>query len=581
MRLKYFLSAAMLSALFAACSDDIGNGNNEQPEGEGKSYVNIAINLPTVNGAGTRADGDPDQSNDQFDDGEASEYKVNSAYLVIFRSTETDNESTAQVELVKQLNLSWSPTDGNVTTFSKTIQEIPLAKADNLWALVVLNDPNAGNTTAGANQTRFTRGKKFSELTTKAGMLPEVNEANGIYMTNAPLYKDNKVSTLVKIRKTQMFDTKEAAEATAPLEIFVERGYAKVTVSQPKTSHEITLGSDKYVATIKNWELDITNTSTYPIRNVSKFDEWKNLKSNKPEVPDECRFYGDEKYNRIYWAIDPNYDNIAVTNPIPENAFNELNKKGDNQDPENPSALITKEISDIAYCYENTFNVANQLRDRTTRVVFKVAFAPQKEDGTAGTATDFYTIGSSGAIYTKDLMRKAIIAKAVEIIDGKNDGTKYQISDESSVSKQPGTNKIAVGDIAYQNTEGGTYENLTQAEIDKLNEAIGAISYYKNGECYYVARIKHFGDTYTPWSSGDPTYGETNAATKEQANKNWLGRYGVLRNNWYELQVTGIKLLGNPNIPEPPTTPDDEEKFYINVKVNIHAWAKRVQNVEL
>ena len=160
MRLKYFLSAAMLSALFAACSDDIGNGNNEQPEGEGKSYVNIAINLPTVNGAGTRAD--EGQKNDQFDDGKALEYAVKSAYLVIFRSTETDNESTAQVELVKQLNLSWStPTDGNVTTFSKTIQEIPLAKADNLWALVVLNDPNAGNTTAGANQTRFTRGRKF------------------------------------------------------------------------------------------------------------------------------------------------------------------------------------------------------------------------------------------------------------------------------------------------------------------------------------------------------------------------------------------------------------------------------------
>ena len=102
--------------------------------------------------------------------------------------------------------------------------------------------------------------------------------------------------------------------------------------------------------------------------------------------------------------------------------------------------------------------------------------------------------------------------------------------------------------------------------------ATTGISTYLNGEAYYIARIKHFNEL-TPWTAGEG-YG-----TK---NDKYLGRYGVLRNNWYDLSVTSISGLGYPDVPEvKPTVSDDENEQYINVEVKILDWAKRTQQIEL
>ena len=99
------------------------------------------------------------------------------------------------------------------------------------------------------------------------------------------------------------------------------------------------------------------------------------------------------------------------------------------------------------------------------------------------------------------------------------------------------------------------------------------ISTYANGESYYIARIKHFGDALTPWNSGE-SYGDNNLK--------YLGRYGMLRNNWYELDVQSVSGPGYPDVPEvKPNTPDDEDDKYIKVSVKILDWAKRSQDVNL
>lgn len=100
------------------------------------------------------------------------------------------------------------------------------------------------------------------------------------------------------------------------------------------------------------------------------------------------------------------------------------------------------------------------------------------------------------------------------------------------------------------------------------------LSTYVDGVSYYIARVKHFGDALTPWNPGNKTYDKNNA--------NWLGRYGVLRNNWYELTVESVSGPGYPDIPKVnPTDPDDVNDQYINVEVKILSWAKRSQGVEL
>lgn len=77
----------------------------------------------------------------------------------------------------------------------------------------------------------------------------------------------------------------------------------------------------------------------------------------------------------------------------------------------------------------------------------------------------------------------------------------------------------------------------------------------------------------TPWKAGE---------AYDSENEKYLGRYGVLRNNWYELSVSKVSGLGYPDVPEvKPTLPDDENDQYISVSVKILSWAKRSQKIDL
>ena len=145
--------------------------------------------------------------------------------------------------------------------------------------------------------------------------------------------------------------------------------------------------------------------------------------------------------------------------------------------------------------------------------------------------------------------------------------------------KKAGKHLLTANDI----TKVSGTQNVDETFLDNVNAALGLsdnkkISTYYEGVSYYIARIKHFGDELTPWNSGEPTYG-----TGEVAKKKYLGRYGVVRNNWYELQVNSISNPGSPDVPEVnPDTPDDEDdKYYINCSVRILSWAKRVHGIDL
>lgn len=103
-------------------------------------------------------------------------------------------------------------------------------------------------------------------------------------------------------------------------------------------------------------------------------------------------------------------------------------------------------------------------------------------------------------------------------------------------------------------------------------EMIG-INTYLEGATYYIARVKHFGDALTKWNSGE-NYGKDNGK--------YLGRYGMLRNNWYDLSVDNVYGPGYPGVPPvDPTLPDDENEKYLSVSVKILSWAKRSQSVDL
>lgn len=214
------------------------------------------------------------------------------------------------------------------------------------------------------------------------------------------------------------------------------------------------------------------------------------------------------------------------------------------------------------------------LQGQTTRVLLKATYTPSV---LASSKTDktFFMIGNSSDIWTKDNLIKQITSKANEALNTTNT---LKVDLKGDLLKA-GTHFLTIENVSIK--DGETEKVKTPGLVATLNNKLGldetngvGIKTYENGESYYIARIKHFGDDLTPWKEGNDTYGENNL--------NWLGRYGVLRNNWYDLTINKISGPGYPDVPEvKPNTPDDEDTKYINVSVKILDWAKRSQSVDL
>lgn len=580
MRIKHFFGLAVIAAMTASCSsnNDLVNGGNGSGENEsGVGYASFSINLPTT--SGTRADGDP-----TFEDGNTDEYKVNDATLLIFKKGSTEKEGDYTfVESAELGSMApWKdPNETGVTTHAKITAKLEhVDKNDDFFALVLLNNGTGTNTKVAVPTTE---GMKFSVWNAAANATYDkfTKTDNGFYMANAPLFdKDNttnKVTTLVAIKKDNIYPTEEQAAKGTATDIYVERGLAKVTLKTGKAATGKT--DDNYTVTgvtyqgdqvkISNWALDVTNKNTFPIHNVDGLsDDYTNIWSNTDTQAGSNgattqRFVDnkDTKAKRVYWGKDPNYDNKDADKTALKAEFNYVA----NED-------VTVEPSKPLYCLENTFNLANMMQGQTTRVVFKATYKPASlPEG----ETTFYKIGKNTAIWREADLKKEIEAAVASVVSGAAGKTTVTLNAKGNDITAAGTHYITADNITVADVEAETIEKAITAINTQLGlkeaDKVG-ISTYAGGESYYIARIKHFGDDLTKWESG--LYGEKNLE--------YLGRYGVLRNNWYELTVQSVSGPGYPSVPEvKPNTPDDEDDKYISVSVKILKWAKRSQNVDL
>lgn len=574
MRIKHFFGLAVIAAMTASCSsnnDLVGGGNGSGENETGVGYASFSINLPTTRG--TRADGDP-----TFEDGNTDEYKVNDATLLIFKKGSTEKEGDYTfVESAELGSMApWKdPNETGVTTHAKITAKLEsVNKNDNNFALVLLN--NGTGTNAKVDMPSV--GEKFSvwnATATDKFAKPE----NGFYMANAPLFKDNNVTTLVPIESTKIYPTEEEAAKNAATDIYVERGLAKVTLGTGTTT-EKTVNSSTYQddkVTISNWALDVTNKKAFPIHNVdgltTDYSEiWKN-DATATTAPSTQRFVDNSTAiaKRVYWGKDPNYDKNDLRNTdeagktAREAEFNYVKNTDVTADPAKP-----------LYCLENTFNLDNMMQGQTTRIVFKATYKPASLP--KGEKT-FYKIGKNTAIWSKDNLETEIKTAVASVFPGvKTDNISVKLDAEENNITAAGTHYIKADNITVKTSE-TEIATITPENITAINTQLGlketdkvGISTYAGGESYYVARIKHFGDELTPWSSGG--YGSDNLS--------FLGRYGMLRNNWYELTVSSVSGPGYPSVPEvKPNTPDDEDDKYISVSVKILKWAKRTQDVKL
>lgn len=586
MRIKHFFGLAVLAAMTASCSsnNELVNGGNGSGENEsGASYASITINLPTT--SGTRA------ANDKFDGGTASEYTVNDATLLIFKKAGTSENEFEYVETASLGNLEpWKKdnTDDNGITTEATItaklEKATVGENGDYYALVILNkETKTGDDKVTLPSSPTTYGA-WNAATNATNLL---DNTKGFYMANAPEFKaaDQEPTTLVQIKG--IYRTKEEAHSKPGTTVHVERGLAKVTVGKG-TGKDYFEGAkasgSKYSnddVKITNWALDVTNKSSFPVHVTAGLKDgvtsagipayaniWKNAAATSGTKPATSRFVSQLSatgaFKRVYWGIDPNYSKSLTDKDACGQEFTLVN---------NGSDADWKTSTEPLYCLENTFDITHMLQGQTTRVLLKATYTPNA----LASATDktFFMIGNSSDIWTTETLKAQIAGKAKDALGMTTDPTVELKGD----LLKGGTHFLTTENVSIK--DGETEKVNTTGLVDKLNTKLGldktngvGIKTYEKGESYYIARIKHFGDDLTPWKEGDDTYGENNLK--------WLGRYGVLRNNWYDLTIEKISGPGYPDVPEvKPDTPDDEDTKYINVSVKILDWAKRSQSVDL
>ena len=588
-----FLALAAVGLLLGACSSDndatIKGGNGAE---EVDQYVTLAINLPTTSQLATRSDDTNDQNYTGFElnDGLDAEYAVKDAMLIVFRPSGSNEDDATFVGAFDINTDPWTaPTDKQVTKSSaKIVTKVGGTVADKDLGLVVLNRNSLvklsdGNLTVGSSAiTVGTKYKAFREtvLTTSTLGAKEM-KADGFYMTNAPLttvkgstsdpLTGAKIRTLIPL---SVYQTETEASSATPNDIYVERGMAKVTL-QAFTG--LKLGTTTYDVTFVEWTIDQTNTKSYTVRSTEGHSDFLSL--NNPVV-DKYRYAGiseitaghpgDYKF-RTYFAKDPNYGaNVAAKELTQAKTGDYTTAVGDN----NPQ-----------YCFENTFDVDRQTVMNTTLARLKV---------TVGDGTNLYIVNENrGTILTNDGVVTLAKNAAIDYIASEKALGHITVSGTVEASDFDVTVPTTAGDVtatigqkstlAPKITSGSVTDANLQAAV---NASLKTISCYAGGTSYYTIRIKHFGDELTPWHTGDaketpqPEVGNIYPSSNALF---YLGRYGVLRNNWYDLKINSFKYLGEPTPKDysaDPTT-DDELDGYLSVQVHILSWAKRTQSWDL
>lgn len=594
MKLNKFLLSAIAAASLTACSDspEIVDNNKGHWNADGTGYVSLSISMPdNVGSKGSRA------NNDIFEKGDDNEYAVKNATLVIF-SGDTDDEASMKIEAAYDLPLSFTTEggDGNqIISKGKLTKQINKITKTYAKALVILNMPSNlhldGNsltydvtTATGTTETFNGTFTDFQALQSKLNV--DVDDTKGFTMTNAPLTKGQsgttvpttgETTTLATINKDNIKPTAEEASNHPAAEIYVERSVAKVTVNNSiGTTPTITTNTNiKY--SIDGYVLDNTNTTSYIVRNADETaTKWYNLKSKSASVSgsDQYRFIGTSpvygSYYRTYWAKDPNY-----TNPAGETGQAKVGLET------NTTYDTFTSIDKASYCRENTFDVENQTQENTTRAILRVQMWTG-EDGNKGHT--YYMYNDDATTFTDNLASAA--NNIVNNLAGVPSGTTVQeVELEDPVKGKAKIKNIKINSNATEVSTGNIFESL--------KNYFGDITVYTKGYAYYPVLIKHFGDQLTPWNITDAAKKEWTTQPSaggidqiypngdSNRDANYLGRYGVVRNNWYELSVNKVLRPGSPVINSPSTNPDDELNSYISVSINILSWAKRSQDVDL
>lgn len=543
MKLSKYLVGTLACALMVACSNEENvQGENLLNEG-GQAYM--AINLVA-----------PNTMSRAFEEGQGNESTIGTGRFYFFDASNNPVPVGANgVNYVEQsIDFNGNDDDTPGTDKIESTHTILVLKGSSQTPAKMVAILNPPTNILGATSQNLTDllGDKLA-----ANYETDLQGEDKFVMSNSVYYRttDGKVINTVDGIADHISTTPAAAQ-NDPVDIYVERVLAKVAVTQGKSSGTLdgntnsfdttidfdtdgsgTAQSDDVMAKIKGWTIADRSKISYLIKNIDA-TTW----NTTSPFHNTTQNWNDEDYSRSYWAKIPTTGNDVV-NDKTYSQITDFNAK---------------------YCQERTGTTPN--------TVLLVA-AELQVNGTATTIAKY-----AGQLWTLDDLEDHICGQIQRstspIYYSTDNGSSYQVLTKDQIKFRMRTSSETSEVKAYESvvtltdaaesytfakkgSEVGDDDKYTDA--DAVNEVLNTYKalVWDQGKTYYYVPIEH----------------SIGSSDTEKL-------YGVVRNHYYKINITGVEGLGTPIPPteeggseEPidPETPTDEYS-YLAARINVLSW---------
>lgn len=565
-----FACVALMMTACASDKDEIGGGtkSGSDPQYLAVNIVNVGA-TPTTRAAeyenGTAGESAIKKVRFYFFNGDGSPYLIKNPGV----TGVTGGEEKNWLEASPADDTPTSGTPSQIEKITQTVLVINGVQSAAPAAIVAVVNPETvdaatlkNGKTMRLSELRYSAvGSQFYKKDPTTGAVSEFVMSNSVYVNAG----EDVCASLVAGHVT----TSEETARKKPVDLYVERVVAKVTADVDNTAFKLGDGTNwentKYgtkdpvgqsgdynvYAVIEGWGLANENGKAEVEKQVNKTWTDGTLGFSPWTTAD---------YHRCFWETSVAFDAGAGANPSVNPTFNQL-KANNMKDvlytlPNTPGS----EVTDLKNNDLTKFAVAATLRYKDAAGNWhdaeicryngvSILGIDNLKKQVALTFSQYYT-STDATTYTQ-------LSK--DDIDFKDpDGTMQQYRVTPTLAADPaGTTKKY-----YTKTTSGTTPTFTEVDKATVLAAIEAdkAEIRKDGRAYYYVPIKHLGST-----------GE-------------LAEYGIVRNHFYKITLSGITGFGtpvyDPNKVVRPAVPTYEDT-YLAARVQVLQWRVVNQNASL
>lgn len=563
-----FACVALMMTACASDKDEIGSGTKpgSDPQYLAVNIVNVGA-TPTTRAAdyenGTTEESTIKKVRFYFFNGDGSPYLIKNPGVAGVEGGEDKN----WLEASPADDSSTSGTPSQIEKITQTVLVINGVQAAAPAAIVAVVNPetvdaatlkNGG--TMRLSELRYSAvGNNFYKKDAATGAVSDFVMSNSVYVNAG----EDVCASLVAGHVTTSAETAKAK----PVDIYVERVVAKVTADVKNTAFELGNGTNwaanKYgtttavgksgdydvYAVIEGWGLANENGKAEVEKQVNK--TWTN--GTLGFTP-----WTTADYHRCFWEASVAFDAGTGGNQPVNPTFNQLKAK----------------MQDVLYTLPNTpeSKVTNLKDNDLTK--FAVAATLRYKDASGNWHNAEICRYNGVSILGIDNLKRQVALTfsqyytstdatnytqlSKDDIDFKNsDGTMQQYRVTPTLADDPaGTKKY------YTKTTSGTTPTFTEVPKATVLAAIEAdkAEIRRDGRAYYYVPIKHLGGT------------------------DAIAEYGIVRNHFYKITLTGITGFGTP-VYDPdkvvdPAVPTYEDT-YLAARVQVLQWRVVNQNASL